>query len=133
MHNRGVPLSGVSVMVVEHDADLRGLLCLWLEDAGATVREAESAIDALRSVSASCPQVLVCDLQSPGIDAWQLVELMRREPKLWIPAIALAGASSDEGLIRTFEASFDGHLVQPVTQKMLVAQIMRALHKVSDP
>jgi CheY-like chemotaxis protein len=121
------PLQGVSVLLVEDNADLRELLCIWLEIVGARVRQASDGHEALRAVRLAVPDVIVCDLHMPGMDGCGFVEQMRQELKVEIPVIALTGSESERALIRTLEAGFKGHLLKPVTREALVSQIGRAL------
>jgi CheY-like chemotaxis protein len=121
------PLQGVSVLLVEDNADLRELLCIWLEIVGARVRQASDGHEALRAVRLAVPDVIVCDLHMPGMDGCGFVEQMRQELKVEIPVIALTGSESERALIRTWEAGFKGHLLKPVTREALVSQIGRAL------
>ncbi|MET0554630.1 MAG: response regulator [Vicinamibacteria bacterium] len=120
-------LLGVSVLLVEDNVDLRELLCIWLEIAGARVRQASDGHEALRAVRLAVPDVIICDLHMPGLDGCGFVDQMRRELKLDIPVIALTGSESERAVIRTLEAGFQGHLLKPVTREALVSQIGRAL------
>jgi CheY-like chemotaxis protein len=125
------PLDGVSVLLVEDNEDLRDLLGIWLEAAGARVRSAANGHEALRSVRLAVPDVIVCDLHMPGLDGCGFVAQMRRELQVDVPVIALTGSESEQALLRTLEAGFRGHLLKPVTREALVAQIGRALKGVA--
>jgi CheY-like chemotaxis protein len=121
------PLGGVSVLVVEDDADLRALLRVWLEAAGAVVRDAGDGIEALESVHRARPDLIICDLQMPGLDGCGFVEVIRQKLRLRIPAIALTGRAGTEAEIQTFESGFHHHLRKPVTREVIVAQAVRTL------
>ncbi|MBA3817512.1 MAG: response regulator [Deltaproteobacteria bacterium] len=86
-------LTGVSVLVVEDDADTRDLLELGLGAVGAEVRTAASAEAALQLLEGWRPDVILSDLQLPGVDGYEFLELLRAHPHLRsIPAVALSGA-----------------------------------------
>jgi CheY-like chemotaxis protein len=120
-------LVGVSVLVVEDDDDLRALLRVWLEGAGALVHDAADGIEALECVRRARPDLIICDLQMPGLDGCGFVEVIRQELRLRIPAIALTGRPGTEAEIQTFESGFQRHLRKPVTREVIVAQAVRTL------
>lgn len=122
-------LTGISVLVVEDHPDLREVLTLWLEHAGAVVSEAGNGSEALE-VLATKPSldVIVCDLYMPGMDGCAFVSRLREDAGFGhIPVIAVTGSVSDRALMRTLEAGFNAHLVKPVTGEGLQAQIHRVL------
>ena len=121
------PLVGVSVLVVEDDGDLRSLLRVWLEAAGAVVRDASDGIEALESVRRWRPALIICDLQMPGLDGCGFVEVVRQKLKLEIPAIALTGVAGTEAELQTFESGFHRHLRKPVSREVVVAQAVQTL------
>jgi CheY-like chemotaxis protein len=121
------PLFGASVLVVEDDDDLRALLRVWLEAAGAVVHDAADGIEALESVRRFRPDLIVCDLQMPGLDGCGFVQVVQEKLRLHIPAIALTGVAGAEAEVRTFESGFERHLRKPVTREVIVAQALRTL------
>lgn len=85
-------LQGISVLLVEDDLETRELLALGLEAVGADVRPAESAEAALTLLESWRPNVILCDIQLPGIDGFKFLEVLRANPRLRsIPAAALSG------------------------------------------
>jgi CheY-like chemotaxis protein len=128
-HNGSVtaPLVGVSVLVVEDDSDLRELLRVWLEAAGAEVRDAADGIAAIESVRRSRPDLIVCDLQMPGLDGCGFVEVVREKLNLEIPAIALTGVAGTDAELQTFESGFHRHIRKPVTREVIVSQAVQTL------
>jgi CheY-like chemotaxis protein len=121
------PLLGVSVLVVEDDGDLRNLLRVWLEAAGAIVRDAADGIEALESVRRFRPDLIVCDLQMPGLDGCGFVDVVRQKLQLQIPAIALTGLAGTEAEIQAFESGFHRHLRKPVTREVIVSHVVQTL------
>ena len=79
-------------MVVEDHDDLRNLLVVGLEAAGAFVMSANSAAVALTYMKVVRPDVLVSDLSMPGQDGFELLQEVRSSPALMdVPAIAITG------------------------------------------
>ena len=67
------PLDGLRVLVLDQDADGRELLRTVLQQRGALVRTAASVADALESLEAWRPDVLVSDSVAPEHDSYALV------------------------------------------------------------
>lgn len=106
-------LKGISVLIVEDDADTLDLLALGLGAVGADVRTAGSAEEALTMLEGWRPDVLLCDLQLPGVDGYRFLEVLRANPRLrTIPAAALSGVVGlpNEGRAR---ATFEKFLRKP--------------------
>lgn len=70
-------LSGVSVLVVDDEADARELVATVLRASGAQVTLASSAAEALTSLSKQLPMVLVSDIGMPQVDGYQLIRRVR--------------------------------------------------------
>ena len=106
-------LQGISVLIVEDDDDTRDLVALGLGAVGANVKSAESAEAALGLLETWRPDVILCDLQLPGIDGYLFLELLRSNPRLRnIPAAALSG-TLHEPRDRVPGASFEKLLSKP--------------------
>jgi CheY-like chemotaxis protein len=73
-------LRGVRVLVVEDDPDEREFLVALLGAAGADVRSASSANEALATLAWWRPGVLVSDIGLPGGDGYGLMEAVRARP-----------------------------------------------------
>ena len=73
-------LEGLSVLVVDDDADVRDALAGVLERCGATVRAAAGTGEAMTAVREAVPDVLVSDLGMPGEDGYELIRQVRLLP-----------------------------------------------------
>ncbi len=122
------PLDGLRVLVLDQDADGRDLLRTVLQQRGAQVRTAESVADALESLEAWRPDVLVSDCATPEHDSYALIgKVQSLDPELGgrIPAAALTEfARTDERVRRMLEA-FQCDLPKPVEPATLTAEIAR--------
>jgi len=88
-------LKGISVLIVEDDPDTLDLLFLGLGAVGATVQTAPSAEAALFLLRDWRPDVVLADIQLPGADGFEFLEILRANPRLrMIPAVALSGVGA---------------------------------------
>jgi signal transduction histidine kinase/CheY-like chemotaxis protein len=119
-------LSGVKVVVVDDEADARGLIKRVLEDCGAEVLAASTAGEALQLVEQQRPHLLVSDIGMPEMDGFELLRRVRalgpdRGGK--IPAIALTAFARSEDRTRALHAGFLVHVSKPVEPAELIATV----------
>ncbi|MGB3263467.1 MAG: response regulator [Microcoleus sp.] len=123
----GGNLRGVKVLLVDDEVDSREFMMFLLADAGAAVRAASSAAEALEAVSALVPDVLVSDIGMPEEDGYSLMRKLRclaAESGGKLRAIALTAYARDEDRDRALKAGFDRHLAKPVQPDVLVEAIV---------
>jgi CheY-like chemotaxis protein len=84
------------ILLVDDDDELRESIADGLEDAGFIVTRASDGNDALGHLrTSSLPSLVLLDLIMPGMNGWQLCELMRSDPLLAeIPIVALTATAS---------------------------------------
>jgi PAS domain S-box-containing protein len=119
-------LRDVRVMVVDDDPDAVTLLAELLEAAGARVRTAGSAEEALGLMDTEPPQVLVTDLGMPRVDGFQLIERVRAHHNPIVrrlPAAALTAYARSDDRVKALRAGFQIHLAKPIDPTELVTAI----------
>lgn len=121
-------LAGRRVAVIEDQPDMRALVSAVLEAAGAEVRQAGDAMQALTLLQAWTPDALVCDIGLPNIDGCALLQLAREQVGLErIPAIALTAYVRSEERARALQAGFALHLAKPVEPAALVGAVAHVI------
>jgi CheY-like chemotaxis protein/two-component sensor histidine kinase len=119
-----ISLDGVTVLVVDDDADARRVVRKVLERHGARVHTAASAADALADLDVSTPDVLLSDIGMPGEDGYALIAKVRaRDGGRDIPAAALTAFAREEDRLHALEAGFHTHVAKPVQSARLVAVV----------
>jgi PAS domain S-box-containing protein len=127
-------LSGVRLLVVDDEQDVRMLLALTLEKYGAHVEAVSSgreAMEALAAPPANRPfDVMICDIGMPDEDGYDVIRKVRAMPSYKcgrIPAIALTAYGGAEYRTRALEGGFNIHAVKPVKADDLVAMIQSVM------
>ncbi|MDY7231353.1 GAF domain-containing protein [Hyalangium rubrum] len=121
-------LDGVRVLLVEDAEDARELITLLLKERGAEVRATANAREAMESLTASLPDVLVSDIGLPGEDGHTLLKRVREWSEArdqWIPAIALTAYAGAEDARRAYRAGFQVHMAKPLEAEALVESVAR--------
>ncbi len=109
------------------------LVSFLLEEAGHTVRTAESAEKALELLQSFHPDLILMDLQLPGKDGLELTGELRLDPVHALTAIVALTAYGDPAhLARAREAGCDGSIVKPIDPTTFAHQVRRHLGDVVE-
>ena len=121
-------LEGTRLLVVDDSIDACEVIGVMLQFEGASVHLAHEGQAALAALRGQEVDLVVSDLEMPGLDGYGFIEALRRQPgRDRLPAIALTGRGSEEDVRRALEAGFDAHVTKPVVLDDLVATIARLL------
>jgi CheY-like chemotaxis protein len=88
-----------NILVVEDDDAIRGLVSEVLRDDGYQVQEATNGAEALATVRATRPDLIVLDLMMPVMDGWTFVKECRRSD--WCDDVPIVVTSASHDLPRT--------------------------------
>ena len=106
-------LQGVSVLLVDDDADSREMLSVALSLCGASVRVADSMRSAVTACDEARPDVILSDLSMPQHDGFDFLRAVRtRRTFENIPVIAVTGHAPLRE--RALQAGFADFLTKPV-------------------
>jgi signal transduction histidine kinase/DNA-binding response OmpR family regulator len=125
---RTAALKGLRVLVVEDETDTRELVAYALTAAGAEVKTAARAREALDTMEGWTPDVLVSDIGMPGVDGYAFIaEVRRREADSGsrLPAVALTAYAGVEDQRRAVSAGFQTHLAKPLDPAEMVAVVAK--------
>jgi CheY-like chemotaxis protein len=118
-----VSLDGVSVLIVDDEADAREILALLLQERGAEVTAVSSAPAALRVLKRRVPDVLVSDVGMPGMDGHALIRRLRTLPESeggQVPAVAVTAYATATDNARALAAGFTRHVSKPIVPSEIV-------------
>ena len=119
-------------LVVEDDTDIVELLRHYLSGDGWSVDAAADGRDALTRLREGSYQLLVLDLQLPGLDGLSLCSEVRRDPRTRdLPVVMLTARGDETDRIVGLEMGADDYVVKPFSPKELVARV-RALFRRLD-
>jgi CheY-like chemotaxis protein len=113
-----------TVLVVEDNPLNRKLVRDVLGHAGYRVLEAEDAERGIALARAERPDLVLMDVQLPGMDGVEaLARLRADEATAGIPVAALTALAMKDDRERFLAAGFDGYLEKPVSVPALPAQV----------
>jgi CheY-like chemotaxis protein len=117
----------LQVLVVEDNVDAAVMIVELLVQAGHRAEVAHDGPGALAAVTASTPDVIVCDLGLPGgMNGYDVARTLRREPAFEnVRLVALSGYGRPEDKAEAARAGFDVHLTKPVDFRALSRALSR--------
>jgi two-component system cell cycle response regulator DivK len=116
------------ILVVEDNADNMTLAVMLLRSAGHTVYSAVDAEAGLMVARAELPNLILMDVQLPGMDGLEATGLLKRDAATRaIPVIALTALAmkGDEERIRA--AGCDGYIAKPMSVRQFLTTIAAQL------
>ena len=122
------------ILIVEDNPDNMTLTVLLLESAGHTVLTAVDAEAGLTLARDEQPDLILMDIQLPGMDGLEATALLKRdEATRVIPVIALTALAmkGDEERIRA--AGCDGYIAKPIGIKDFLASVAAHLARTEIP
>jgi CheY-like chemotaxis protein len=116
------------VLLIDDYPDALEMLGLYLRLHGYDVTTAADGLKAVELAATSAPDVIVMDLELPGISGFEAARRIRQAPTTsTIPLIAATGYSHERQLDEARRVGFDAVLIKPCEPASLVSEIQRVL------
>jgi len=116
------------VLVVEDNDKNLKLFRDLLEYAGFTVAVAITGEDAVKQAQDSVPDLILMDLQLPGIDGHEALAQLRANPDTRaVPVVALTASAMPMDRDKALSAGFDGFLEKPIKVREFPDQVRQHL------
>jgi CheY-like chemotaxis protein len=117
-----------TVLIVDDYADALDVWELYLRAAGFEVTTAATGPQALERATIELPDLVVMDLELPGLSGYEVAQKLRASAKTrHIPLIAATGYSHGEQLNQARKSGFDAIIIKPCDPDALVVEIRRLL------
>lgn len=112
------------ILVIDDDLSMLDLLRVHLNAAGHAVQVAEDAAIAVRTLFASLPEIIICDINMPYLDGFELLAALSADPLTQaIPVIFLSGRVDDESFVRARDLGVAAYLTKPVQRDELLQAV----------
>jgi CheY-like chemotaxis protein len=125
--------SGYKVLLVDDEDQFRRVVTDLLSREGFEIIEARDGAEALEKVDRYAPDLIVLDLNLPGLDGYGVLTGLRTRPiTAEIPVVILTALGDEDNEVRVFQAGADDFLAKPIRARALAARlraIMRSRQK----
>ena len=113
----------VKILVIEDDAFSRDALARLLMAEGYEAQSASDGESGIEKAHAMHPDVIILDLNLPGIDGHQVIEMIRGDGPLRSVPILVVTGDEDKVAHEAVELGADGYLTKPVEFDDLIRAI----------
>ncbi len=120
-------MNAARILVIDDDADIRGLVADLLGRAGLSVEQAGDGRSGLRALHKTPPDLVVLDVSMPDLDGWQTLERIRDLSE--VPVLMLTARGDELERVRGLQAGADDYVVKPFGRQELVARVQALLRR----
>lgn len=117
------------ILIVEDEANIRELLCLYLEREGYTVLEAENGVEGIKKWKSDKPDMLLLDVMMPVMDGWAVCREIRAESDVPIIMLTAKGETADR--VSGLEMGADDYIVKPLEMPEVIARVRAVFRRMA--
>ncbi len=118
-------IAGKAVLLVDDNPNNLMLFGALLQANGAKVQSVESGEACLEAVASAVPDIILLDIQMPGIDGVETLKRLRNrdEVKDSVPVVALTANAMDGDCDRLLAEGFTGYMAKPINTRSFVSEV----------
>jgi len=117
----------VTILIVDDDRELRELIGFVLRGAGYPIIEAGDGLEALRQHAAGKPDLVILDVNLPGIDGFEVCRRIRVDSDTPVMMLTVRGEEADQ--VRGLDLGADDYLAKPFSPRALLARVRALLRR----
>jgi DNA-binding response OmpR family regulator len=118
------------ILIVDDEQNVIMPLQFLMEQQGYRVMIAERGEDALELISRYKPDLVLLDIMLPGIDGWEVCEIVRLNPNYRnIRIIFLTAKGREVEIAKGLALGADAYITKPFSNAELVAKVKELLEK----
>ena len=121
------------VLLADDDPELIALVDVTLRTDGIGCRTADNGLVALRLAREIMPDLIILDVKMPGMSGFEVLETIRRDPRLRsLPVILLTGCDDPADIRRGSELGANQYIAKPVSPNILLNRVKQLLSTHAD-
>ena len=118
------------ILIIEDEKELAGIVALYLSRDGFEARCAESAEDGLVIAGEWKPELVILDINLPGMDGFEFLHKFRRSSST--PVLIISARNSDEDHLTGLGGGADEYITKPFSPRVLVARVRAVFRRMRD-
>ena len=116
------------ILVIDDDEKTREIMHLLLQEKGHETIEAESGESALESMKAELPDLILLDVEMPGISGFEVVKRLKADSRTrTIPVIMVTGLGDQRSRLEALANGAEDYLLKPVNPTELWMRVRNHL------
>lgn len=116
------------VLLIDDDPSLLDVLSLPFEDAGYRVETARDGVGGLAAIREKKPDVVVSDVNMPGLDGFSLCKRLRQDQN-FVPLLLLTSRDNEIDEALGLELGADDFIAKPFSTRVLLARVAALLRR----
>lgn len=131
-----MPHSEKTILIIDDENLMRDALREVLVSEGYSVLESSSGEEGLRAAETRIPDLVLCDIEMPGLDGFEVLNMFRENPVTAIvPFVFLSGKGKPTDMRRGMELGADDFLTKPFATddllKTVKTRLLRHEHEIA--
>jgi len=123
-------MKAATILVVDDEPQIRRVLRTTLTAEGYTILEARDGTEAFEKVRDAKPDLILLDMNMPGLDGLQTCREIRSGSE--VPIIMLTVRSAEKDKVRALDAGADDYVVKPFGIQELLARVRALLRRAAE-
>ena len=119
----------VKILIIEDVPEMLQLVTMYLEKDGFSVTAVQSAELGLEELKKNIPDLIILDLNLPGMSGFEFLKKIRTEYKDTIPVVIVSARDADEDIITGLGIGADEFVTKPFSPRVLVARVEANLRR----
>jgi CheY-like chemotaxis protein len=111
------------ILLLEDEPETRAMMTAMVESGGYRVTAVETGNQAVTAAREDPPDLVVSDLNVPGLDGIKFIAMLRHINTFEAPIVVVSGLSKEREVQEALDAGADAFLPKPVTRDDLLAKI----------
>ena len=120
------------ILLIEDVPEMSELVSMYLTKEGMEVSKAMNAEDALETLKTLTPDLVILDLNLPGMSGFEFLKIFREKYNNTIPVIISSARDGDEDIIEGLGLGADEFVTKPFSPRVLVAKVKANLRRGSE-
>jgi len=120
------------ILIIEDMEEMSQLMSLYITKAGMEAVTAASAEAALETLKSMTPDLILLDINLPGISGFSFLKTFREQFSQTIPVIVVSARDADEDIIEGLNQGADEFVTKPFSPRVLIARIESKLKRQAE-
>lgn len=121
-------MSTAKILVIDDEESILNLVTAYLRQEGYQYYTAQDGPSGLKAVQTFKPDLIVLDINLPGMDGIELLTRLRRESDTYV--IMLTAKAEETDKVIGLSVGADDYLTKPFSPRELIARIKAALRRI---
>jgi len=114
----------ITILIIDDTTDNRIIAGRMLQNQGFRIAEATCGAEALESIRAAVPDLILLDIMMPGMDGFETCRKLRQNPATAsTPVIFMTALTRSESIEKAFESGGSDYITKPFIREELLARI----------